>query len=172
MPKASGVVGIVNERSGKYGPMYSIKLEGDETWYGTKGTKPSCNKGETVEFNFSINPRGYSDADLDSLVVVSGVVSSDTAGDTVAAVSNPAVQTEGRKAFDKKQAVIVYQNAGNRALELVKLANEVGVLDIPQKGTKADKYASLRIFVDMATNDFFAEAMAVYETGDVAGDSD
>lgn len=170
MPKASGVVGIVNKRPGKYGPMYSIKLEGDETWYGTKSTEPSCKQGETVEFNFAVNARGYSDADLSSLVVLAGEAASDTGGGE-APVSDSSVPTEGRKAFDRKQAVIVYQNAGNRALELIKLANEVGILDLPAKGTKADKYAALRIFVDMATNDLYYEAMAVYD-GEQPGSSE
>ncbi len=70
MPKATGIVAVVNERPGKYGPMFSLKLEGDETWYGTKSTKPEVSNGDSIEFNFSVNPRGYSDADVDSISVL------------------------------------------------------------------------------------------------------
>lgn len=169
MSKASGIVGVVSERAGKYGPMYSIKLEGDESWYGTKSTKPNVNQGDAVEFNFSNNARGYPDVDLSSIVVLDAAAAA-----TVASAAPAATATEGRKAFDRKQAVIVYQNAGNRALELIKLANEVGVLDLPSKGTKADKYNALRVFLDMATNDYYYEAMAVYggqEPGEETDDS-
>jgi hypothetical protein len=162
MSKANGVVGRIGERAGKYGPMYSIKLENDETWYGTKGTKPDVNVGDTVEFNFTVNPRGYSDADVASITVLE-------AGSGPAPAAAPAAPTEGRVAFDRKQAVIVYQSSRKDAIEFIKLANEAGILDLPSKGSKADKYAALQIFVDMATNDLYYNAMSVYnglEPGD------
>lgn len=161
MPKATGIVGVVNERPGKYGPMYSIKLEGDETWYGTKGNKPNVNVGDSIEFNFSVNPRGYSDADPESISVVEAGAGPAPAAAT-ATVAEP---TAGRVAHDRKQAVIVYQSSRKDAIELIGLAEKLELLDLPKKGTVADKFNALRIFVDEATADYYTDAMNVYETG-------
>ena len=159
MPKATGIVKYVNERPGKYGPMYSLKLEGDDTNYGTKGTKPACNVGDAVEFNFTVNPRGYSDADPASISVVEANAAPEVAAEAAAA------PTAGRVAFDKKQAVICYQAARNSALELIKLAASLDTLDLPKKGTVADRFNAIRIFVDEATDDYFTTSMEVYNTG-------
>ncbi len=170
MPKASGVVGIVNERPGKYGPMFSIKLEGDETWYGTKSTKPEVNNGDTIEFNFSVNPRGYSDADVNSISVLEAA-SEAPAEAKEASAPVAATATEGRKAFDRKQSVIVYQSSRKDALALIALAASETLIDFPKKGTIADNFNALRMFVDEATNDYYHAAMAVYE-GAVPGSDD
>ena len=68
----------------------------------------------------------------------------------------------GRNAYDRKQAVIVYQSSRKDALVLLDLALKADIVDFPTKGTKAEKYQSLRMFVDMATNDFYYDAMAVF----------
>lgn len=166
MPKATGIVAVVNERPGKYGPMYSVKLEGDETWYGTKGTKAQVNPGDNIEFNFSVNPRGYSDADVDSISVLEAApaVAEAPSGGTVAAAPSA-----GRVAFDRKQAVIVYQSSRKDALELIGLAAAQGLVDFPKKGTVADNFNALRMFVDEATNDYYHAAMGVYD-GATPGD--
>lgn len=171
MSKASGVVTRVPEKAGKYGPMYSILLEGDETWYGCKGRKPDCKEGDTVEFNFAINPRGYSDADVASVSVLMAGPDVPVAPPTTEAASD-ATPTPGRVAYDKKQIVICYQSARNAAIELITLALKAEVLDIPKKGTIADKFNSIRIFVDEATNDYHTAAMDVYTTGELPTDDD
>ena len=166
MPKASGIVGIVNERPGKYGPMFSIKLEGDETWYGTKSTKPEVNNGDTIEFNFSVNPRGYSDADVNSISVIEAAP--EPAASTPETAAAPAA-TAGRVAFDRKQSVIVYQSSRKDALALIALAASQALIDFPKKGTVADNFNALRMFVDEATNDYYHAAMSVYE-GNIPGE--
>lgn len=168
MSKASGVVGVVGERAGKFGPMYSIKLENDEAWYGTKSKKPQCSVGDTVEFNFHVNARGYPDADLESLTTIEAgpddpIPSSVPGGDV-------ATPTEGRKAFDRKQAVIVYQSSRKDAIQFLKLAMDAGVIDLPAKGTKADKFQALRIFQEELSADYWTTAMGVFATGEVEGD--
>lgn len=162
MPRASGLVGVVKERPGKYGPMYSIKLENDDTWYGCKGNKPDCKEGDTVAFNFSVNSRGYSDADVGSLELLES-------GPDAPQAAAPDVQapTAGRVSFDKKQAVIVYQSSRKDALDLIRLAAEQELLDLPKKGTVADKFNALRIFIDEATADYYTAAMEVYSTGEL-----
>lgn len=163
MSKATGVVAVVNERPGKFGPMFSIKLETDETWYGTKSVRPDCKEGDTVEFNWNNNARGYPDADMGSFRVVDAAPATAPAPE---AASDEAVPTPGRKAFDKKQTVIAYQSARNSALAFVELALAADIVDLPAKGSKADKWQALRIFVDELTNDFTDDAMKVYETGE------
>ena len=162
MPKATGIVAVVNERPGKYGPMFSLKLEGDETWYGTKSTRPEVNDGDSIEFNFSVNPRGYSDADVNSISVVEAAPEGTTSAE---AANVTPVATAGRAAFDRKQSVIVYQSSRKDALTLIALAAEHGFVDFPKKGTIADNFNAVRLFVDEATNDFYHAAMAVYEGG-------
>jgi len=167
MPKATGIVALVNERPGKYGPMYSLKVEGDETWYGCKSTKPNVNVGDAIEFNFSVNPRGYSDADPASISVVEA-----GAAPAPQAAATEAAPTAGRVAHDRKQAVIVYQSSRKDALELIELASTLELLDLPKKGTVADKFNALRIFVDEQTADYYTTAMDVYETGGLPEDGD
>lgn len=165
MPKANGQVAVVNGRDGKFGKMWSLKLEGDDTWYGTKSVRPDCDEGDVVEFNWANNKRGYPDADLSTLVKLEGAAAAApaaTGGGEVAA---------GRNAYDRKQAVIVYQSSRKDALELIKAAISADLVDFPAKGTKAEKYQALRMFVDMATNDFYYDAMAVF-SGTEPGDEE
>ena len=165
MSKASGIVARIGEREGKYGPMYSIVLEGDETWYGTKSTRPACKVGDAVDFNFSVNPRGYSDADAGSVTVLE--VAPEVAAPVEVALSTP---TAGRVAHDRKQSVIVYQSSRKDALTLLQLAETLDIIDLPKKGTVADKFNAVRIFVDEATADYYTAAMDVYETGGLPDD--
>lgn len=170
MSKATGQVAVVYGKDGKFGKMWSLKVEGDDTWYGCKSVKPDTKEGDQIEFNWSNNKRGYPDIDLDTLVVLEAgddAPEKEAAGES----SDKGGNTAGRKAYDRKQAVIVYQNAGNRAIELISLAYKAEILDLPKKGTIADKYAALRLFVDMATNDFYYEAMDVY-AGNEPGSED
>jgi hypothetical protein len=159
MPKATGQVAVVNGRDGKFGKMWSLKLEGDETWYGTKSIRPDCTEGDVVEFSWAKNKRGYPDADLSTLVKLEGAA----AEVPLAAASGGGGEVAaGRNAYDRKQAVIVYQSSRKDALELIKAAIAAEIVDFPAKGTKAEKYQALRMFVDMATNDFYYDAMAVF----------
>lgn len=170
MSKATGQVAVVYGKDGKFGKMWSLKVEGDDTWYGCKSVKPDVAEGDTIEFNWQNNKRGYPDIDLESLVVLEAGIAEAPAKADVAAASTGGNAT-GRKAYDRKQAVIVYQNAAGRALELIKLAHAAEILDLPKKGTVADKYAALRMFIDMATNDFYYEAMDVF-AGNEPGSED
>lgn len=161
MSKANGIVEAVFEFPGKFGPMYSIRLEADDSKYGCKGTKPNCNEGDLVEFNWSTNNRGYPDVDLSSLVVAEVNAASTPAPET----ANTPAASPGRQAFDRKQNVIIYQSSRKDALEFFKTALEAGFVDIPAKGSLADKWQACRIFVDELTNDFADDAAKVYETG-------
>jgi hypothetical protein len=136
--------------------MWSLKLEGDDTWYGTKSVRPNVTEGDVVEFSWANNKRGYPDADLGTLVTLEGA-----AAEAAPAAAKEAI-ADGRKAYDRKQAVIVYQSSRKDALQLMEVASRMELIDLPKKGTVAEKYQALRLFVDLATNDFYYEAMEVF----------
>lgn len=58
----SGIVDRVGEKSMANGrKLYSIKLQNNPTWFGTKFSHPGVSQGQQVEFEAAQNERGYWD---------------------------------------------------------------------------------------------------------------
>lgn len=67
---AKGVVYKIFERAAGRGKAYSIKLDGDQNYYGTGFKAPGCKAGDYVEFEADKNAKGYWEAKLDSIRVL------------------------------------------------------------------------------------------------------
>ena len=71
MSQVQGTVFKVYENNKFKNPLYSIKIDGDDTYYGSGNVKPACAAGDVVTFDFVINNKGYHQLVPDSLKVVS-----------------------------------------------------------------------------------------------------
>jgi hypothetical protein len=63
-----GIVYKVFSRQVGRGTAYSIKLDGDDRYYGAGFTRPAIEAGDSVKFSVRQNAKGYWDADLKTLV--------------------------------------------------------------------------------------------------------
>lgn len=151
--KIVGKVQYINEKEGKYGPMFSIKVDG--TNYGVGKFAPrGIDQGDTVEFEVEYNGN-YPNVAKGSLRKVEG-----------AKASAPSAQADTRKAFtkatsnDDRQVIISKQAALNTALEFIKFAKDNETLPVPK--TKNEGYGYLKTL-------WLKEAAALFElnTGEV-----
>ena len=164
MPEARGEVGLVYEKTGgKWGSMYSIKLEGDDTWYRCGKKRPEgIDKGDVISFDYSIDAKGASKVDLDSIKKVESAKASSGGG------GNTFTSSTGR------QDAIMWQSARNAAIEMAKVLVSVDALDVSANATKGSKAKALALYVNMLTVEFFKDATAAQdgELADLLGDDD
>jgi hypothetical protein len=69
MTKATGTVFKIFVNEWKGTNLYSIKLEGNDIYFGTGEKVPSCKAGDVVVFDYKTSPNGRATADLDTLVI-------------------------------------------------------------------------------------------------------
>lgn len=142
----SGVVEKVVERPGKYGSMYSMKV--DNTFYGTKGKKPPCKEGDYVTFEATQSDKGYWDANPDTIkgaINVAGKAAETTPPATRAWVPDT-----------DRQNSIIYQSSRKDALELVGVLLQNNLIDLG-KAKKADAIELVEGYVDRYTLRFYED---------------
>lgn len=126
-----GVISRVFDKDFGDGPTYSIKLQGDETFYRV-GKKLYFKQGDAVEFDTNIKNNNTYANNLRPWV--EGPTS------TAAPVSEVAKSATAAKSdYQATQARIELQSCRNSALELVKLVLQVDGVTIPTK--KPDREA-------------------------------
>jgi hypothetical protein len=146
-----GLVESVKSNEGKFGPMYSIYVNG--TGYGTGKNSQGASAGDFVEFAAVQNERGYWNVEKGTLKPTSAP----------AGVSAPAAAPTNRPAAttnpvgDARQDSIVFQSSRKDALEFVKLLQAAGKIDFG-KSKGADSIAILETYVDKFTEHFVSEA--------------
>jgi len=127
--------------------LYSIKLESDDKYYGTGRINPNVQPGEVVSFEFSMNAKGYPEADVNTISRVTNQSPVSGGGRTSPPVSD-------------RQLMISYQAAHNTAIGLLQTAVATESLTVPgkNKGEKLDALRSMffalsdEIFVRYQTN--------------------
>lgn len=161
MPKATGQVWKIFERAGKYGKMYSIKLDGDDNFYGCKSKDPrkewGIDEGDMVEFEYSMNAKGYTDVD-------GAVAKVEAAPEEGAPPDAPAAGSAARESFDRsfyKDAAYNWRAARGQAQELVLALLAADLLTLPTKGGKAEKEEAVKIYVNQYALEIFKENWAV-----------
>jgi hypothetical protein len=146
-----GLVESVKSNEGKFGPMYSIYVNG--TGYGTGKNSQGASAGDYVEFAAIQNDRGYWNVEKGTLkptAAPAGVSAPATApANRPAATTNPV--------GDARQDSIVFQSSRKDALEFVKLLHAAGKIDFG-KSKGADSIAILETHVDKFTEHFVSEA--------------
>ena len=136
MSTKQGIVEKIYEKNG----MYSIIME--DIFYSTYKTKPACNEGDEVVFQFVQKGRFYN-ADPKTVEVVSA---------TPAAKASAEAGGSG----NNKQDIIQYQAARNTAMAFLTVAISEGAVKLPAK--QADKYDAFMSLLHDVTDQFFEEA--------------
>jgi hypothetical protein len=121
---------------------YSIKLDGDETFYRCKGNNPGDIAGKVVSF----------EVDGDNVTSKPVIVQSAPAETAKAA---PAAGAGGAGAVlgSTREASIHYQSARKDALQLVDIITRVGAVKLPAK--EAAKLEAVEALVDSYTAQYF-----------------
>lgn len=141
---AEGVVYKVFERPGKFGTMYSIKLNDDANYYGTGKARPPVKEGQKIQFSAAQNARGYWDADVNSIKVVEATVSAAPSARSVAGKDDYWNRKEERDLVENARR---HEGASrNTAIEFVKFLVEQEALPVPAK--KAEKADALLEYVE------------------------
>lgn len=186
---ASGVVTYVNGPN-NYG-FFNIKLEGHDKPYSFGKEKPKCDKGDLVEFEYKVNEKGYPNAVVRTLKLVSGQAEKEvphtapTTQPTKAAVSTGPMSKDDywrRKEerdlakeakFDSQREVtqneIRHQAARNAAIEFLDMVFKNGLDDTVINGIRDSKspLVSAKKFLDKITEEFYEDTVAINKT-DVA----
>ena len=194
----SGVVKYVNGANA--GGFYSIKVDTMEQPIGVGKYPPKCKVGDTVEFTYSNNARGYPNADFKSLKVVSSSQPQPAQARVSPAATPSAVagvpmskddywrNKETRDLVneirrDRERTVtqneIRHQAARNAAIEFMRLlltttdSSGKPLLDIPQPTAKnRTKAHAAKLFLDKYTDEFYADTLAVNSKGQDAPSGD
>lgn len=148
--KIQGRVEYINEREGRYGKMYSIKVDG--TNYGVGKYPPrGIEQGDTVEFDVEYNGNWPN--------VARGTLRK-VEGSSAPPPSKNAPMKVKANSYDDRQTVISKQAALNTALEFLKFAHAAEKLPVP--AAKNQGYGYLRTL-------WMEEAAKLYElnTGEV-----
>lgn len=142
----SGRVDRVVERTTKFGPFYSIQLQG--TYYGLGKSANGVSDGDNVEFIATQNEKGFWDIQKGSLKPIAAPVVSDK--------PQPATGETKSSYTDTRQDSIVYQSSRKDAIEFVTLLVEQGMIDFG-KAKGADKQAIVETYLDKFTEHFVTE---------------
>ena len=158
MPEASGIVYEIGSNNTRVGMTYSIKIDGDDKYYGTYKTVPPCFAGNFVTFDYSTNGRGYHNADVKTIKVEAAPAAGVAGNNLTQAPAASAAAASAHKSADGRQASIVWQHSQEMALRFAAIAQEAGALDLGTKGGKEGKLEALNIWVDAKTVDYFKDA--------------
>jgi hypothetical protein len=163
--KQSGVIWRVGENKGRYGMMYSIKLDGHDDWHGTKSVDPrekwGVKEGDTVEYEVEKNGKGYWD-------ITSDVVKVEAKPEEGAPADAPAAGSKARESFDRavnKDLAYNFRAGRAMALDFLKVCVDQDLIEWPAKGGKAAKLQVLRLFLDKYTVEFTKDSWYFTEGG-------
>lgn len=147
----TGIVDRVVARPSTFGEMWSIAV--DNTYYGFKKVKPSCNVGDSVQFQATQNAKGFWDADPKSLAKAEAQqpkAASSPSGN----VSTPST---GGTGYNDRQDAISYQSARNAAQTQVDLYLNASAIPFPAKAKESDRKAIIDLYVAKQTEEFFED---------------
>lgn len=160
MPQHTGEVGVVYSKAGKFGGMmYSIKTENSDIWFSCGNSAPTyadgseVQKGDVVTIDFSVNGKGRSV--VESVALVAGAAGGNGTADTSVPAASGSVATGGAR-----QDKIAWQAARNSAIELLKIQQLEGILDIGS-GAKGKKAEALGIQLNKLTLEFYQDTQRV-----------
>jgi hypothetical protein len=133
MSIVSGVVYKVFEKQFGNKSLYSIKLDGDASYYGTGESKPAVQPGNKVSFSYTVNEKGYPNAVVDTIKV------DESAPAPRASTPAPAKggeNWEARKEYwdskDKRdldmETEYRYRSASSQAIQLLQVAADAEAL--------------------------------------------
>ena len=139
--------------------MYSIKLEGDDKYYGCYTTQPNCKAGDMVELEYKQNGN-YANADTKTLRVTGSGSAPQQSGGGTAKVNSRDKYWEDKDAYDKqvRQPLICYQSATNSAVQIACAALDKDILALGQK--KGDKLENFTKIVNKLRDEIYTS----YET--------
>lgn len=158
----TGVVQYVNEKNTRVGTTWNIRIEGDDRYFGCYKTKPNCEVGQVVEFQFSTNGQGFHNIDMKKGITVLETEVAESDG-----VQQSAAQTEravaAKAKVDGKGERIAWQSARNTAAALLSVAAQADALPLGAK--KDGKLEALTILFNQLTEELYNDGKVVQETG-------
>jgi len=161
MNTAMGTVYKIFDKQAKNGAtIHSIKLEGDENYYGTYTNVPACNPGDQVEFQYKINGT-FKNVDIKTLKVTGqgqAPQATATAAPSAPYVPKPSARDkywEDKDTYDKqvRQPLICYQSAHKDAVTIACAALAADI--IPLGAKKADKFGVFEALVNKLTDSIY-----------------
>ena len=160
MSQVEGTVTAVLDTDWKDKTLYSIRLGGDDTYYGTGETKPPVKEGDLVKFTTYRKGKRTS-VEMDSIEVLkkgNGKASKKGSSDK---------DWDEQERYNRKnQRLISYQSARNSALQLLTLASTLGVFPkLPAK--KEEGFTALESIVDEVTDKFLDDSRKYFELAPV-----
>lgn len=171
MNQAQGVIEVVNSRQWKNLTFYSLKLQGDDKWYGCGTDQPPAGKGTSVSFTWAPDKKGYP-AIAKGSIQAGGATGGNAA--PAATTSAPTSTTSGgnsrdtywkdKENYDKEVTTprISYTAARGHAVSLVSAALAADALSFGS-AAKGKRLDLLLEYVDEVTNKFFMESMDAHE---------
>lgn len=159
--QASGVVKEILTKSWKDKTFYTIKLNGDDAYYNTGSKRPSVSQGDFINFEYTVNGKGYLDVDTksisqsrDSGVQIGNV--KQTAQLSRSVSMNKDDYWKNREERDvETQKRIERQSCRNSAIEFISVLMTAGAIKIPEK--QASKETALAEILKMYTDKFIEE---------------
>lgn len=142
--KISGQVQEVTKFDGKFGPMYTLVVDGQK--YGIGKTTEGVKAGDWIEFSFVKNAKGYNDVEKGTLRAI----------DAPQGKSAPAKTGQTNNYVDTRQDSIVLQSSRKDALHFLEIVANKGLVDVG-KAKGADALAIYELFLDKYTEHFVSE---------------
>ncbi len=139
---------------------FSIKLEGDDTYYGTYINRPSCAAGDNVAFE-AVTKGNFTNVDIKTLRVTGGSPQQSSAPNT----NKPAGGAGGgrdeywknKEAYDKEvtQPHLNYRSATMAAIDIGRVALEKDIIPLGSK--KADKFDIFMELIRKTRNEIYLD---------------
>lgn len=161
--KISGQVQEVTKFDGKFGPMYTLVVDGQK--YGCGKTSEGAKAGDWVEFSFVTNGKGYKDVEKGTLRAIDAPQGKSAPAKAQGNSNTPYVDT--------RQDSIILQSSRKDALHFLEIAASKGLVDIG-KAKGADALAIYELFLDKYTEHFVAECkqLKTFSSQDVEGNEE
>jgi hypothetical protein len=181
--KASGLVEKVDGPN-NYG-FFNIVLRGHQKPFGMGKFAPKCKSGDTVEFDYSVNEKGYpngvsktlrvvavgngtQDAQASRHVAVDAVRSSSSSGTHVSLSRDDYWANKDRRDIAYSVRSILTQNeirhqaSRNSAIAFLDMAIKNGLLEIPEPTAKnKSKMDVLKTYLEKMTDQFYQDTLVI-----------
>lgn len=145
-----GTVQYVNEKPWNGKVLYSFKLSNDDSLYMCGVSRPNVKKGDYVNFDVTVNPKGQQLVDAKTLkVAVPEIATGRSGGDS------------WKPPEDKRQRTIEWQAARNSAIAAADVILKNGALKLPAK--ESGKYDVVVALIMDLTKKFFEETHVLGE---------
>lgn len=162
MPTTQGVVGKIFRKdfAANFGKppatFYTIKLEGNDTWFRCKEKDPGQIEGKMVKIvhsEITFTKKGEKEAQVQERPEI---VSGPSTQTSVTGESGSAGSTQtGGLSASTRESSIHYQSARKDALQMVDIITRTGAVKLPAK--EANKLEAVEALVDSYTARFFSD---------------